>query len=475
MVKTNFLMNPTKDHPLYKSFTKTVMINRIIKLAVLAIVIVCLISAYFAPVFTISTTIKSVDNNKVVYNKSVSYTMSEFLDEQEKLNDEEKYFEDVEESVAYLRNKDFSEIERIKNVEKAYDKMNDFFTASNIIDKEISDFSDEHPEAFIALAEEADAINKYVTNDEGKRIPDINYSKVLTYVKNLEKVKMEKVLKTFTEELEARNTDGVCEFLSQATLLGKDYTGTYGDDYIEALTELESKYLVKDYAIDEDFCAELYEFADVYRFIPASAMTKDLAEEIDLFSNMSSLFAANKKIADYKYIYFTYDLDTNEAVYEQHSAITSLNKAVQIMQYGVMIVIAIAVIAMIPTIIGLIAKKQKKVRSLSPLYFPLPLIGMITCLVACANAAVSTQMVTDEVDLLCDLGSIIPTTLLVAVLVFVASIVTLIMKNIYLSKCNKWFKEAQAAEQTTEQSAEQSAEQTTEQSAKEAPAEDENN
>ena len=452
MATPNFLTNPTKDHPLYNSYAKTGMINRIIKLAVLAVIIICLISAYFTPVFTISKTIKSsaVSSDEVIYKNSVSYTMSELLDEQEKLNDEELYFADVEKSVAYLRNKDFSEIERIKNLEKAYDKINNRLDISNIIETELYELADKYPAAYIALAEEADAITQYVKNKNGDLIPDINSAKVATYVKDLEYAKIDNLTKTFTKELEARNTDGVYEFLDQAELLGEAYT----DEYVAAMEELASKYLVASYTIDKEFCDNLYEFMDVRRFIPASAMTKDIALSIDLYDDMASSFLAsyaNSNIKEYEseYIYFTYDVDTNEVVYEQHAAINSLNKATSIMKYGVMIGIAIAVIAMIPTAIGLITKKQKKLRNLATMYALLPLEGTMTFFTACtmsgiaskSNATVATA---EGVETICDLGNIITSTLFVAVLVVAAAIATKVMVTIYRTKFNKWQKTAQA-------------------------------
>ena len=472
MATPNFLTNPTKDHPLYNSFVKTGLINRIIKLAVLAVIIICLISAYFTPVFTISKTIKSsaVSSDEVIYKNSVSYTMSELLDEQKKLNDEELYFADVEESVAYLRNKDFSEIERIKNLEKAYDKINNRLKTSNVIETEIYELADKYPAAYIALAEEADAITRYVENNNGKLIPDINSAKVAIYVKDLEYAKIDNLTKTFTKELEARNTDGVYEFLSQAELLGEAYT----DEYVAAMNDLASKYLVADYTIDEEFCANLYEFMDVRRFIPASAMTEDIALSIDVYDDMASSFLAsyaNSNIKEYEseYIYFTYDVDTDEVVYEQHSLVNSLNKATTVMKYGTMIAIAIAVIAMIPTVIGIITKKQKKLRNLAIMYVLLPIEGTMTFFTACTMSGISsksnaTAATAEGVEAICDLGNIISSTLLVAVLVLVAVIATKIMISIYGSKFRKWQKTAQA-----EFEAQQAA------AAEQAPAEEESN
>ncbi len=444
------LANPTKDHPLYSKYTRTAMINRIVKLAVLAVVIIYLITVFFAPVFTTSTKVENADK-KVMYEKSVSYTMSEVLDEQEKFNDEEQYFENVEDSVKYLKDKEFSELERIKNLEKANDKINAFFTTSEYVANTLGDMSENRPEEYIALAQKADAIEGYVTNDEGKKIPKIDYTTVASYFRVREKNKIAKLSEVFYEELEARNTDGLRAFLVEVENLNAVYAAGYTSEYEAELDELQSKYLVADYTFDEKFSETVNEIADVNQFIPASAMTKSLAEAIDTYRNMSG-FAfsyASKNLAMYEaqYIYFEYDLGTNEIVYEQHSSIEYINLAVTIMRWGVIAFIAVAVIAMIPTVIGLITRKTKKLRSLSVFYAALPLFGLLLALFVSSSSLLGSQI--DLIDVTCEVASVNTSAFLVVMLVIIAAIVTKVLVSSYCSKYNKWLKEAQATVQTT--------------------------
>jgi len=442
------LANPTKDHPLYGKYTQTAMINRIVKLAVLAVVIIYLITVFFAPVFTAHTKVEDADK-KVVYEKSVSYTMSEVLAEQKKFNDEEAYFEDVEDSVKYLKDKDFSELERIKNLEKANDKINAFFTTSDYVANTLKEMADKKPDEYIALATKADAIEGYTTNNEGKRIPRIDGYKVAAYLTDIEENKIAMLSKVFDAELEARNTDGLREFLLGVEQLSDVYAVGYSSEYEEALEELQGKYLVAEYTFNEKLCETLNEIADVNKFIPASAMTQKVAEAIDMYEGQSgfafSYASKNLEIYEAQYIYFEYDRSTGEIVYEQHDAIEYINKAVTVMRWGVIALVAITVIAMIPTAISLITRKTKKLRSLSFLYFGLPFFGMILALVVSNSSILASQL--GLVDVTCEVGSAVSSVFLVIVLIMVAAIVTKVLVTAYATKYNKWLKEAQASSQ----------------------------
>ena len=448
MATIQSLANPTKDHPLYGKYTKTAMINRIVKLAVLAVVIIYMATVFFAPVFTTSTKVEDADK-KVMYEKSVSYKMSEVLDEQEKFNDEEQYFENVEDSVKYLKDKDFSELERIKNLEKANDKINAFFTTSEYVANTLGEMSEKRPHEYIALATKADAIEGYTTNDEGERIPRIDYRTVAAYLTNIEENKIAMLSKVFYEELEARNTDGLRAFLFEVEQLADTYAAGYTSEYAEKLDEFQSKYLVADYTFDEKFCATVNEIATVNQFIPDSAMTKSLAEAIDTYKNMSGFAFAyaskNLEMYEAQYIYFEYDLGANEIVYEQHSSIEYINLAVTIMRWGVIAFIAVAVIAMIPTVIALITRKTKKLRSLSVFYAVLPLFGLLLALAVSSGSLLASQI--DLIDVTCEVASVNTSAFLVVMLVIIAAIVTKVLVSGYCSKYNKWLKEAQTTAQ----------------------------
>lgn len=445
------LANPTKDHPLYGKYTKTAIINKSVKLAVLAVVIIYLITVFFAPVFTASTEVKDAAGT-TVYQKTVSYKMAEILDEQKKFNDEEAYFEDVEESVKYLKGKDFSELERIKNLEKADQKINASLSASDYIQTQIDDMADNRPLEYIALAEKANAIEGYTTNANGERIPVIHYSTVANYLKNIEINKIAMLSKIFYAELEARNTDGLREFLFEVENLNLFNEAGYTSEYAESLKALQNKYLVADYTFDEEFCATLNAIANVNQFIPDSAMTKQLAETIDMYNDMSDLAYSSyastvSQTYKAKYIYFEYDLDTNKLVYEQHDSIKYINLAVNTIKLGVLALVSVAVIAMIPTAVGLITRKHKKLRSLSFLYFTLPLFGMLLATLVSGGSLFVSQI--GFIDVTCEIGNALPSAFLVILLIFVATIVTKILVTVYGSKYNKWLKEVQAAAQNT--------------------------
>jgi len=443
------LVTPTKDHPLYSKYNRTAVTNKIVKLAVLAVVIIYLITVFFAPVFT--TSIKIVNEDKdVMYEKSLSYTMSEVLAEQEKFNDEEKYFEDVEDGVKYLKDKDFSDLERIENLKKADNKINAYFNSSGYIGDIIEDMSENRPYEYIALAEKADAIEGYTTNSYGETVPRISYPKVSSYLTDIEQNKIAMLTKVFYAELEARNTDGLREFLSEAEKLAAVHVIGYTSEYAEQIEELKGKYLVADYKVTKEFCETLNEFASVNQFIPDSAMTKNLAEKIDMYKNMSEFASSSyasqtRNEYEAQYIYFEYDLATNELVYEQHSSIENINSTVAKMKWGVIAIIAIAVIAMIPTVIGLITRKHKKLRSLSIFYLALPLSAILLATFASSPAYSPEQA--QAVGVTCDVMSAIPSAFLVVVLIAVAAIVTKVFVTSYASKYNKWLKENQATAQ----------------------------
>lgn len=449
MATIQSLTNPTKDHPLYSRYSKTAMINKIVKLAVLAVIIAYLITVFFAPVFTMSTKLENADK-KVMYEKSVSYTMSEIIDEQKKLNDEEKYFENVEDGVKHLKSKDFSEIERIKNLERANSKIKEYFAVSGYITDMIKDMSENRPQEYIALAEKANAIQDYTTNQYGERIPVISYPAVQNYLLNIEENNIAMLSKVFYAELESRNTDGLRKFLFEAEQLLPLYAAGYNSALAAELKDLQNKYLIADYTFDEELCATLKDLAHVNQFIPNSAMTKEVAGLIDMYKNMPALppysnASQSLRIYEAQYIYFEYDLDKNELVYDQHISVEYINRAVTIMKYGIAALIAIVVIAMIPTAIGLIIRKNNKLRSLSPFYAALPLLGV---LLAFFTSKASLVMLENSVGATCEIGNVVFSALMVVLVVIIAAIVTKVLVTGYCLSYKRLLKETQANAQT---------------------------
>ena len=99
---------------------------------------------------------------------------------------------------------------------------------------------------------------------------------------------------------------------------------------------------------------------------------------------------------------------------------------------------------MLPTAIGLITRRHKKLKSLSVLYAGFPILGMLLAFMACTFSGISLSSSATFTEVICDLGSVISFALLTALLVIIASIVTKVLVTVYTSKYNKWLKEAQA-------------------------------
>ena len=77
---------------------------------------------------------------------------------------------------------------------------------------------------------------------------------------------------------------------------------------------------------------------------------------------------------------------------------------------------------MLPTAIGLITRRHKKLKSLSVLYAGFPILGMLLAFMACTFSGISLSSSATFTEVICDLGSVISFALLTALLVIIASI-----------------------------------------------------
>ncbi len=184
---TVFNANPGKEHKLYGKYFKSVTINKLAKIVALILVAVYALNVFFTPVFTMKAQYNNTDAGKTVYEREQSFTFTDIWDTKKANKDvDEKYIEDIEESVKALKGREFTELERMANIDTAIDKMT--ANMSNLVEKKLGELldDDDNEGIYLALAVEADAIEKYVEDEEtGKKKPVIswlNSDKELNYL-----------------------------------------------------------------------------------------------------------------------------------------------------------------------------------------------------------------------------------------------------------------------------------------------------
>ncbi len=452
MKRVNQYSNPGKDHKLYGSFMKFATVNKLAKVISLALVAIYLITVLFVPVFTIKTEYKSPDRSKVVYENSASMKLIELFNEREKFSgDGEKPFEDVEESVEYLRNKNFSDFERIANVDTAIEKIDE--NIDDIITAEVVDLMKNQPSSYLGLAFEADAVTGY-TNDNPP-LPHVEGDLVISYVMDKTEEQLGKFFNVFSEELEVRNTDGLREFLAESIDARKEI----GDDeaYIGKLEELGDKYLVGSYTFNSKFAENVNELANVHRLIPDAALSKE--DEAHFKAMMDAYNADTDALTasfmqsfvsdlydDYRTIYFEYDSEAGKQIFKQNGMITYCILMAQIVLYFSLAVLAIIVVAIALTAIGFIKRNYKKIRAMSFIYIPIVLSQAIMVLAACGgNYADTVKSVLYGESIYassssCDIGSLFAIGIVLTILVFAVAIATHIIRIVYAGKFSKWLK-----------------------------------
>ncbi len=477
---TVFNANPGKEHKLYGKYFKSVTVNKLAKIVALILVVVYALSVFFTPVFTMKAQYNNTDAGKTVYEREQSFTFTDIWDTKKANKDvDEKYIEDVEQSVKELKGREFTELERMANIDTAIDKMS--ANMSNLVEKKLTEI-DKDPQLtmeFNHLVAAADAVTGFQEDDKGVKRPIIDYSKIRGYMCDEARISFGKMLKVFDKELEARNVDGLRMFLCGL----EDVINADNAKYAPIFEELQDTYLVGEYKSDAKMQETIKEFVAIHHVMTPAAMTAETIADYRLAGIMVSFRGGNDSIADRAYantyVYYGYDIAADEHVFEQNSTLKLYNVALLVTGIAVLAVVAIAVLAIVITACGFITRKYKKLRSFFAGYAFLPLIALVAGNIACDMCVIESKLTSGTKTFVStaeyDFGNLLALGFVVAGIAVAVAIFTAVMKSAYKKSYIKACEEDRAAalaQASAEIAARAAAQAAAEQSAPEAVAEE---
>ncbi len=263
------------------------------------------------------------------------------------------------------------------------------------------------------------------------------------------RVSFGKMLKIFDKELEARNVDGLRMFLC-----GLDQV-IYEDNakYAPVFEELQDAYLVGEYKSDAKMQETIKEFVDIHYVMTPAAMTAETIADYKISGIMVSFRGGDETVADVAYantyVYYSYDLDTQEYVFKQNSTLKLYNAALLVTGIAVLAVVAISVLAIVVTACGFITRKYKKLRSFFAGYAFLPLIALIAGNIACDMCVIESKYASGTKTFIntaeYDFGNLLALGFVVAGIAVAVAIFTAVMKSVYTKSYIKACREEKAA------------------------------